>query len=139
MTLIEEAKAKIKELEMTTGSLEALEMVQGNVAIVGTNGEFILEAVLSQDNAKDIEEYVRKMIDIEKKQYEDRLTQLMGINSIATVDKTDEADEIDLEELKSLVKQGKTLTEIGKIFGKTKKQMHDIMVANKISVKSLCP
>ena len=138
MSLIEEARKKITDLEVAAGNLEAFTMAtNGSLAFVDDNNQYILESVVSEESAKGISKFIKDILEKERKQYEDKLIGLMGIAPEVKV--PEEPKELDIETIKALVKDGNSLTEIGKMFNTTKKHVHDIMQKNGVSIKTLCP
>ena len=141
MSLIEEARKKITDLEVATGNLEAFTMAtNGSLAFVDDNHQYILESVVSEESAKGISKFIKDILEKERKEYEDKLIGLMGIvPEIKVPEEPKEPKELDIETIKDLVKEGNSLTEIGKMFNTTKKHVHDIMQKNGVSIKTLCP
>lgn len=161
MDLLAQGKSLMKELMDITGSLEGLELLMkehegSKIAYINEkNRILILSATVTPERAAAITGFVNKVVMEEKQEYEEKLKKLLGaketpkITSKAKPMSKEELDEIKKEviehreeklvAMKGMLSQKKTLTEIGLEFGMSKKQVHDFLDANNVSVKQYCP
>lgn len=165
MDLLAQGKSLMKELMDVTGQLEGLELLMkehegSKIAYINEkNRILVLGATVTPERANAISEFVGKVMEEEKREYEDKLKALIGVKEEPKVIQKSkpkqntpseselaeikielaEYQEEKLEVMKGMLSKQKTLAEIGKEFGMEKKQVFEFLDANNVSVKQYCP
>jgi len=168
MDLLAQGKSMMKELMDVTGSLEGINHLMdgfkdSNVGYINENNRILmLNAVVSQERAKAINDFASKIVEEEKREYENKLKSILGTKNEEVVEKeqtvaprarkvSPKAKEVKavevpeenplkkLESMKKMLSENKTYTEIGLEFGMTKKQVHDFLEKFNVSAKQYCP
>lgn len=148
--LLEAGKKVRNEIINITGQLEALELFAESIddlkiAYVSNkiSGQMIVSSVLSKDKANQVQKTAIKAIEDEIAVYEDKLAKIIRFNEQNEEAKTEKASKeetkMTVEEIKQMLRDGKSLQAIADYYKVTKKAIYSFLERNNTGVKALRP